>query len=698
MHFHTYTTIIRVLLTALGFAAISLVSELGQPFLLLIGAVTLVSLFLNVRYELLIPARIWNTIAVLILVGFIVNYITFNRDLLSLGAAFLAIMVALKLFDLRSVRDHLLLYMLVFLQLIVAAASTVSPVFFAILALFVITSIWAMVLFNIRRDYEQWNGKNKIITRRGLLSPGFFLYTIGITTFSLVITLLLFFIIPRIGSGFFERQNINTLNVPGFADQLSLGSIGEGKGYGNIVMRIEFPGANGPPINMYIKGTTLDNYDGRNWLRSKNEKQKIEQNISDEFISGVETKGRRFNQLITLEPLNTNILFAATPWIKISGLSTRIHTDNSGTIYMQSKPFSRITYSVWSTMDGREQARLSSSELERYLQLPTQAQEETAKIADFAAELTATEKTDYDSARKIEDHLRLNYRYTLNPKKGSGRTPLSDFLFHAKEGFCEQYATSMVMMLRTMGIPARIVTGYIQGQWNDYGNYLLLRQRDTHSWVEAYLPYNFSKETDKNSGTLQKMAWIRFDPTASQGLVTPVKSSRFALYMDALKWRWTKNIVNYSMNDQIETAITFKHRTSGIQNWLKGLVGSLPSLKNKATESGQSLPLFLALFLMCLALIIVLLTRAKTKNILKTPAFYLEMLRILKKKGMEKSEFETPMEFALRTGSQEVKEITELFQTRRYRDTPLSTGEVAELKTLLIKVKEGKTYTESRAA
>ncbi|VAW39153.1 FIG001454: Transglutaminase-like enzymes, putative cysteine proteases [hydrothermal vent metagenome] len=700
MRFHTYTTIIRVLLTLLGLAAISLVGELGQSFLILIGVVTLVSLAVNVRYEVTIPPRIWNVLAVLLLAGFIVNHAAFSRDLMSSGAAFLALMVALKLFDLRTVRDHLMLYLLVFLEIVVAAASTVSPAFFAILAAFVITSIWAMVLFNIRRDFEQRCGKDKIITRRGLLSPGFFLYTIAITTFSLVITLMLFFIIPRVGSGFFQRQSQSALNVPGFADELTLGSIGQGKGYGNVVMRVEFPGAEGPPVNLYIKGTTLDNYDGRNWRRSKSAKRKVKKDSNGTLLSGVNTRGRLFNQLITLEPLNTNILFAAPPWSRLSGDFKNITTDDSGTLYMQGKPFSRITYSVWSGTDGREQAELSAAELERYLQLPPPGQEETGRIKAFATELTAGEESRYRAARKIEGYLKRNFRYTLTPKKGGGRTPLSDFLFYAKEGFCEQYATSMAIMLRTLGVPARVVTGYVQGQWNDFGNYLLLSQRDTHSWVEAYLPYDLSPGSagKKQDGSRKKMAWIRFDPTASQGLTSPVQSSRMGLYLDALKWRWTKNIVNYSLNDQIDTAITLKQRTSGLRGWLGSMLGKLPNLKDRASEGGRSLPLVFALILMGAALVIVAVRRAGSGSNLKTPAFYLEMLRILKKKGIEKSEFETPMEFALRLGNRDVEKITELFQTRRYRDTPLSDDELTELKALIIKISKNKTDTETRAA
>jgi transglutaminase-like putative cysteine protease len=460
-------------------------------------------------------------------------------------------------------------------------------------------------------------------------------------------------------------------------------------------MRVEFPGKAGPPVNMYMKGTTLDHYDGRNWRRTKSAKKKIEMDISGVIHSAPKTKGRLSKQLITLEPLDTDIIFAATPWSRLKGDFAAVLTDDSGTLYMKNKRYSRSTYSAWSRMDGREIADLNLAELERYLQLPPTNIEDTKKIRAFAALLTEAEPDNYQKARKIEDFLRHNYRYTLNPEKGQGKTPLEDFLFYAKEGFCEHYATSMAIMLRTLGIPARVVTGYVQGQWNDYGNYLLLRQRDTHSWVEAYLPYKLpskgsaavaasSKKLDNVSA---RAAWIRFDPTASQGRVGARETSSFALYMDSLKWRWTKTIVNYSMTDQIKASITLRHKTIGLRLWFRSLADKLPGLKSNASN-GQTAPLALALILMASALIIIIINKKQTKGHIKTPEFYLEMQRILKKKGLERSAFETPMEFARRSRSKEVEEITGFFQIRRYRQAALSAKDKAKLKALMIKIKK----------
>jgi len=338
-------------------------------------------------------------------------------------------------------------------------------------------------------------------------------------------------------------------------------------------------------------------------------------------------------------------------------------------------------------MDGRERATLTPAELARYLQLPPPEAEDTERIRAFTAGLAKGEQNSYRASRKVEKFLKNNYRYTLSPRKGEGRTPLSDFLFYAKEGYCEQYATSMVVMLRTLGIPARVVTGYVQGQWNDFGNYLLIRQRDTHSWVEAYLPYDLSGGSAQARGRSgEKMAWIRFDPTASQGLAAQRENSRIALYIDSLKWRWTRHIVNYSLNDQVKAAITIRHSTGGLRRWLGSLLSKLPSLKRRASED-QTGPLVLALALMVSALIIVIINKGRNKNNVKTPEFYLEMLRALKKKGMVRSEFETPVEFARRAGREEVEQITELFQRRRYRGSALSAGELTELKRLITRLK-----------
>ena len=101
-------------------------------------------------------------------------------------------------------------------------------------------------------------------------------------------------------------------------------------------------------------------------------------------------------------------------------------------------------------------------------------------------------------AKDIERYLQSNYGYTLQLPGLQESDPLANFLFERKKGHCEYFATSMAMMLRTLGIPARIVNGFRGGEYNDLSNSYIVREKDAHSWVEAYFP---------------EYGWASFDPT-----------------------------------------------------------------------------------------------------------------------------------------------------------------------------------------
>jgi len=116
-------------------------------------------------------------------------------------------------------------------------------------------------------------------------------------------------------------------------------------------------------------------------------------------------------------------------------------------------------------------------------------------------------------------------------EQDSGVNPVKDFLFNSKKGFCEHYATAMVLMLRSIGIPSRIVTGFAGGDLNEYGGYLIIRQSHAHSWVEAVID-GF---------------WLTFDPTPVK--ITE-KPSSVILLIDMLKMKWQRYVIGYSLYDQ----------------------------------------------------------------------------------------------------------------------------------------------------
>src|ERR1019366_5904852 len=97
-----------------------------------------------------------------------------------------------------------------------------------------------------------------------------------------------------------------------------------------------------------------------------------------------------------------------------------------------------------------------------------------------------------------ESYLRKNFSYTLELPKTDMRDPIANFLFRRKKGHCEYFASAMAVMLRTIGIPSRVTTGFAGGVYNPISGWYVVRASDAHSWVEAYLP---------------RLGWTTFDPT-----------------------------------------------------------------------------------------------------------------------------------------------------------------------------------------
>ncbi len=121
-------------------------------------------------------------------------------------------------------------------------------------------------------------------------------------------------------------------------------------------------------------------------------------------------------------------------------------------------------------------------------------------IRQLAQRVTAQATNNYDRAVAIESYLRSNYTYTLTPPppKDGATEPIASFLFDSKQGYCEYFATAMGDMLRTEGIPTRLVSGFGAGSYDNKTKQYVVRESDAHTWVEAYFP---------------SYGWIPFEPT-----------------------------------------------------------------------------------------------------------------------------------------------------------------------------------------
>jgi len=142
---------------------------------------------------------------------------------------------------------------------------------------------------------------------------------------------------------------------------------------------------------------------------------------------------------------------------------------------------------------------------QNYLQLPEGFSPPTVQLAH---DITRDSQTPYDKAASITDYLRSNMFYSERisaPPLGSD--PIEWFLFHSKEGFCNYYASAEVLMLRSIGVPARLVAGFSEGEKSQVGNIYTVRDKNAHAWPEVYFP---------------GVGWVEFEPTGNQDpLVRP---------------------------------------------------------------------------------------------------------------------------------------------------------------------------------
>jgi len=155
-------------------------------------------------------------------------------------------------------------------------------------------------------------------------------------------------------------------------------------------------------------------------------------------------------------------------------------------------------------------------------------------VRALAKEVAGDAGTDRERAERILRFFGSGFRYSLSDPAPSIR----EFLFRKRAGHCEHYAAGLALLLRGAGIPSRVAAGYLGGEWNGVGKYLIVRQSDAHAWVEAWIDGR----------------WATLDATPAAGDSSPFRTRTgvLGLYADWLRQRWDKYVVNYSLGMQAD--------------------------------------------------------------------------------------------------------------------------------------------------
>jgi transglutaminase-like putative cysteine protease len=276
----------------------------------------------------------------------------------------------------------------------------------------------------------------------------------------------------------------------GLSDTMAPGQMSNLAQSEDVAFRVKFDGPVPPQQQLYWRGPVLGSYDGRTWTRVKPARHARPQPLA--LSVGGEPVGYR----VTLEPSNLRWLFALEMPRALPELPGHAVT-LSGALEIQSRePIGeRVRYDVISFVNYRLQADTSPVD-GQWLMLPYGIDPQ----ARAAGQALATEP---DPARRVAAVLKMfaegGYVYTLQPPLLPGRDSIDDFLYGTRAGFCEHYAGAFVFLMRSAGVPARVVTGYQGGERNPVDGYLTVRQSDAHAWAEVWLP---------------QRGWVRIDPTA----------------------------------------------------------------------------------------------------------------------------------------------------------------------------------------
>jgi len=377
------------------------------------------------------------------------------------------------------------------------------------------------------------------------LSAGFYWTILAGTAVSFCLAGLLFFGLPRVAVGTSRGNPALITQTTGFSRDVTItpGAVEQDQ---TIVMRIEplVSGAN-IPLPAYISGLRYTTFTGKQWLVETGRPERLYPlNGVDMFVVG-SGDADRFTT-VYLEPTGTDVLFGLDHVVSVRGMFQQLRTDDEGNVLLEAPVFKTIRYDVGSLDTAGTFRSDRPVDAARYLQVPrlSPAFEDSASRATQGT--TVREK-----ASAVQAYLTDNYVYSLSPTA----TSVEDFVVNNKTGYCEHFASAMALILRSEGVPCRLVSGFVATEWNSTSGYLIVRASDAHTWVEV----------------LDGATWRRYDPTPASFQ----KVSQRADFLDSLRMVWYRTVITYDLSAQLGAARSLNTLFGGIGSAVSGTVERL---------------------------------------------------------------------------------------------------------------------------
>ena len=422
-------------------------------------------------YDLRLPHK-W--LLMLIAIGALGGiYITYGRILgRDSGVALLIVMLALKLMEMATLRDAMILIFIAYFLVITnfLYSQSIPTTVFMLIAMWAITS--TMVGFQFRQRQPGY--------RYQLRFAGIMLLQ------STPLMLVLFVLFPRMQGPLWGMPQDALASATGLSEEMSPGSVSSLLLSDAVAFRVTFESAIPPATQqLYWRGPVMWDFDGYTWTAPR---------VPYPTPRPFDALDNEVAYSVTVEPHGKRWLFALDLPLRTPA---RASMTSDFQILFQSPLTNRLRYDMLSTLRYRDRSELPRYEMQRALRLPGDG---NPRARAMAADMR---KRTVDDRAYINMVLAMfrndNFSYTTTPPLLRA-DPVDEFLLSTRAGYCEHYASAFTFLMRAGGVPARVVTGYQGGEFNTFSNYMIVRQADAHAWSEVWL---------KDSG------WTRFDPTAA---------------------------------------------------------------------------------------------------------------------------------------------------------------------------------------
>ncbi|KGH07290.1 transglutaminaseTgpA domain-containing protein [Comamonas thiooxydans] len=377
----------------------------------------------------------------------------------------------------------------------------------------------------------------------------------------------------------------------GLSESMRVGEVASLAMDDSVALRIRFdtPEGKEPPANaLYFRGPVLSQFDGRRW--------QADPVLDAMAMPQLRVSGEPIHYQMLIEPSKRRwltLLDAAKTEPQIPpGASVGRLRMSSSLQWLSWRPITDVLrVDAQSHLDFSHGPLQLTPELKRYLQLPAGSNPRTQALGEhLQAELRAQPGAGADTDRLIASALQRlktgGYTYTLEPGVVDSDHTADDFWFDSKQGFCEHIASAFAVLMRSMGVPARIVTGYQGGDRNSVDNYWTVRNSDAHAWTEVWIAGR---------------GWVRVDPT---GAVAPSRVGQFQrlspppgafasavgnfvdtgtleklrAVWEAVNNRWNQWVINYTQSRQLNLLQSLGFESPSWTDLLRLLAGSLSAL------------------------------------------------------------------------------------------------------------------------